>query len=444
MKKIPVVMCIDVEPDERQLDPGSQKDWVGFEQTYEFFSKLRPRLEAATGSPVHFSWFLRMDPQIATTYGSASWVVTRYQPLIQEIKRAGDAIGLHTHTWRWNERLNKWTVDLANRQWIEFCLRMGFDSFRKSLDQSCLYFRFGDRWMDNSALSLIEKLGARFDLTLEPGQIGGDLDEVFTGEFLDYSPVPHRPYRPSKTEFRTPGSFLKRRLWIIPLSVGRADWLPTPSGEVAPNACPSDLSFQVGTKRSAAPYPTILPADGSYEGCFDRADSAFISGWAYDKNRPDVPIDVEIYEGDRPLTRATAATFRQDLLIAGKGDGRHSFNVPTPRWLKDGKAHSIQVKIAGTGFCLNNSPKELISHQTSGQEYLTLNLTSNPWSLCRIVNTLLTDSDSSHLSLLVRSDVSIHPDQQSHLDQTLSYILNHPLIGQLVFETPSEMIRRVC
>jgi hypothetical protein len=185
MKKIPVVMCIDVEPDERQVVRGVQNDWRGFELTYEFFCKLRHHLEAATKSPVHFSWFFRMDPQIATAYGSASWVVKRYPSLIEGIRRAGDAIGLHNHAWRWNESLNKWTVDFANQDWIEYCLRMGFESFRTSLNERCVYFRFGDRWMNNPTIRLIEKLGARFDLTLEPGQKGGDLDDPFTGTFLD-------------------------------------------------------------------------------------------------------------------------------------------------------------------------------------------------------------------------------------------------------------------
>lgn len=443
MKKIPVVMCIDVEPDERLIDPSVQKDWSGFEVTYELFSKLRPRLEAATGSPVHFSWFFRMDPQIASTYGSASWVVRRYHSLIKGIRRSGDAIGLHAHPWRWNESLNKWIVDLASQEWINSCLRMGFESFRESLSEPCLYFRFGDHWMNNTTLRLIEKLGARFDLTLEPGQKGGHIDEPFTGDFLDYSQVPQRPYRPSRTDFRKPGSYLRRRLWIIPLSAGRSDWPAILSSQVEMKACSKNINPQVESALPRRSGSTPHPPNGMYEGYLDRTDREFISGWAYDKSRPEIPIEVEIYEGDQPLTTAIAATFRADLQAAGKGDGKHSFNVPVPTWLKDGKPHSIQVKVAGTNFDLNNSPKELTRCETNGDEYLTLNLAFNPWSLCRIVDTLLTASESPYLALVVRSDVSIHPDQHSHLDQTVNYILSHPLIGRLAFETPAEMIRRV-
>ena len=69
--KIPVVICLDVEPDERVFDPLSRPDWQGFERTWEYFSNFRPHLEHATGSPAHFSWFFRMDPQVEYVYGSA-------------------------------------------------------------------------------------------------------------------------------------------------------------------------------------------------------------------------------------------------------------------------------------------------------------------------------------------------------------------------------------
>lgn len=227
------------------------------------------------------------------------------------------------------------------------------------------------------------------------------------------------------------------------MSTGRADWPAISSGQVKPRACPRNLNPQVGSAVPRDSGSEAHPPDGTYEGYLDRTDGQFISGWAYHKGRPEMPIEVEIYEGDRPLTTALAATFRQDLLAAGKGDGKHCFNVPAPTWLKDGKPHSIQVKVAGTNFYLNNSPKELTCYEANGEEYLTLNLGFNPWSLCRIINALLTSSDNPYLNLVVRSDVPIHPDQRSHLDQTVNHILTHPMIGQMAFDTPAEMIRRI-
>jgi len=48
-RRIPILICIDVEPNERKLDPQVRVDWTGFEKSYEFFSELRPRLEMVTG-----------------------------------------------------------------------------------------------------------------------------------------------------------------------------------------------------------------------------------------------------------------------------------------------------------------------------------------------------------------------------------------------------------
>lgn len=120
MKKIPMLICIDVEPDERTLAARARPDWTGFEESYEIFGRLRQRLEIATGSPPYFSWFLRMDPQITHTCGSAHWVVTRYPRLIENLHAAGDELGLHTHAWRWDEHSQGWIADFGDQNWISW------------------------------------------------------------------------------------------------------------------------------------------------------------------------------------------------------------------------------------------------------------------------------------------------------------------------------------
>jgi hypothetical protein len=113
MKNIAVLVCIDVEPDEREIHAMVPKDWDGFEKTVEFFNALRPRLIRATNSPVRFCWFLRMDPQIGQTYGDPLWAARRYRAVIDQLKASGDAFGVHTHAWRWDSKLCKWIADHA-------------------------------------------------------------------------------------------------------------------------------------------------------------------------------------------------------------------------------------------------------------------------------------------------------------------------------------------
>jgi hypothetical protein len=256
-RKIPIILCIDVEPLEREIDRVVAKDWDGVEETFRFLSDVRPALAAATGAPVKFSWFFRMDPQIADTYGDPSWVVRRYGKIIEQLERAEDEFGLHTHAWRWDERFKRWVVDHADQEWVEHCLRMSFEAYRRAFGRSCYSFRFGDHWMNNATIDLLESLGVRFDLTVEPGMKPAPalvLKELHTGSLPDYTVTPRRPYRPAREDFRKASATTDRRLWMIPLSTGR------PLGRFA------------GLKRAARAIGIDLRRDGDVHPlnlCFD-------------------------------------------------------------------------------------------------------------------------------------------------------------------------------
>jgi hypothetical protein len=223
MKNIPIVMCIDVEPKEREIDSDIAKDWAGFEETVHFFSDLRLRLEQATGSSARFSWFFRMDPQVEHTYGVPWWVVLRYPETVKRLETAGDDLGLHTHPWRWDRGLDKWVIDQCDQDWIDQCVRTSFAAFRHVFRRDCHSFRFGDRWMNNETVDLLDSLGVKFDLTLEPGRYKTPvLKESHTGSLPDYRAVPTWPYRPARDDFRKRGGKTARQLWVVPLSTGRS------------------------------------------------------------------------------------------------------------------------------------------------------------------------------------------------------------------------------
>jgi hypothetical protein len=224
MRKIPVIICIDVEPDEREIDSAIPKDWEGFEESLKFFGNLRPRLEGATGARVSFSWFFRMDPQIEHTYGLSWWVVKRYGEAIEQLKLAGDEIGLHAHAWRWDAGRLKWVIDHGDQEWINHCLHTSFEAYRRAFGRHCLSFRFGDHWMNNETMALLESLGVKFDLTVEPGnraRPGLHPRELHTGSLPDYMATPTWPYRPSRRDFRKHSPAQGRELWAIPLSTDK-------------------------------------------------------------------------------------------------------------------------------------------------------------------------------------------------------------------------------
>lgn len=52
-----------------------------------------------------------------------------------------------------------------------------------------------------------------------------------------------------------------------------------------------------------------------------------ISGWAWDQARPNEPVEVEIWLGERLIATTTADRERPDLKRNGVGDGRHAFQL---------------------------------------------------------------------------------------------------------------------
>jgi len=223
-QEIPIIMCVDVEPDDFFLDRSKPLPWKGYEKCYEIFPELRSMLEAGTGSPVHFNWFYRMDPQVAETYGSPDWVIRNYPRFIETFIKAGDELGLHQHGYRWEENAHKWIVDHGNQKWIDHCIEMGFETFKRLFSKTCKSFRFGASWINGPSLNTIEKLGGEFDLSIEPNYKPNSIfheTEVYTGRYENFDHIPRHPYRRSKNDFRKEDKSAVNGLFIIPLSTGK-------------------------------------------------------------------------------------------------------------------------------------------------------------------------------------------------------------------------------
>lgn len=222
---LPVIVCIDVEPDGPVTGRDCQPPWRGYEKARDFFSGMRPQIKAATGSSAHFSWFYRMDPQIAGIYGSGDWPVSAYPQYVREFEHSGDAIGLHTHLYRFETERSIWLNDNADPDWVRHCIDFSWRCFDKALNRCACLHRFGDRFLDSTALAALERAGCRCDLTPEPGfaeQPGSELAQLTTGALPDMRGVPHQPYRPSAHCFKQPAASGQGGLWLLPLSTGLA------------------------------------------------------------------------------------------------------------------------------------------------------------------------------------------------------------------------------
>jgi hypothetical protein len=101
------------------------------------------------------------------------------------------------------------------------------------------------------------------------------------------------------------------------------------------------------------------PEEGTFEGSLDKVSAEEIGGWAWDSSQPDVPIKVDIFDGNKKLETVVADIFRGDLVKEKKGNGKHGFSYAPPDSLKDGKSHTIRAKVSGTNQELSSSPMPL-------------------------------------------------------------------------------------
>ena len=101
---------------------------------------------------------------------------------------------------------------------------------------------------------------------------------------------------------------------------------------------------------------TAVPNAPKLVGTLDAVDCQSIRGWAWDADAPDVPINVELYDGENLLATISADRLRDDLQKSNKGNGKHGFVFETPASMKDGKPHSIRAKFAPTKVELAKSP----------------------------------------------------------------------------------------
>jgi hypothetical protein len=97
----------------------------------------------------------------------------------------------------------------------------------------------------------------------------------------------------------------------------------------------------------------------SYEGFVDGADCNQIWGWAWNRSKPNQAVTVSIFAGSTLLANVQANVFRQDLLNADKGNGKHAFVFNVPESIKNGLAQSISVRITGTSTQLGSSPRTI-------------------------------------------------------------------------------------
>lgn len=220
-KPLPLVLCVDVEPDARHVDPGDPA-WTGFERLLGQVDGLRERIAEITNAPTPITWFIRADPQVAEVHGDAGWAFRHYAAEVESLLAAGDEVAIHPHCWR-RDTDGEWVVDHGDAGWVEHCFETAVTAFRDAFGTPPRSSRGGDRYLDDGAVALLERHGVSADVTVEPrmrAATGVAEGERTTGSLPDYSGAPESIYRPAAGDFLKPGDRSARRIAMIPLTAG--------------------------------------------------------------------------------------------------------------------------------------------------------------------------------------------------------------------------------
>jgi phytanoyl-CoA hydroxylase len=107
-----------------------------------------------------------------------------------------------------------------------------------------------------------------------------------------------------------------------------------------------------------------------FEGYVDRIEDGWVAGWAFCSFSPDEPVDVQLSLDGTVIGTWTADLYRPDLEAAGKGNGRHAFEIALGPHLAEGATRELAVVFAESGEPLIGSPRTIASsrNQTPAAE----------------------------------------------------------------------------
>jgi len=210
MPTLPVAMVVDVDPDWRSAGQSSraysgEMKWDGLGRGVPLLLDSLAGIRDADGSPVRFTWLLRSDEQMASTYGDSAYLADEFADFWRRRREAGDEIGWHPHTWRYSETEHLWYQEHTDEDWVRECLREGWTSLARRFPIRAA--KAGWTYHDNQTMRTFAELGVKVDLSALPGMahhgsVPGTSHPL--GDY-DWSRAPQEPYHPRSDDYQVPG-----------------------------------------------------------------------------------------------------------------------------------------------------------------------------------------------------------------------------------------------
>ena len=147
----------------------------------------------------------------------------------------------------------------------------------------------------------------------------------------------------------------------VRISGSDIDLRQTPHTVLIPVSAPETASPKPAPPSASSPE---VASGAKEDGVHDQVDGnlagQLTAGWAWDPSRPDTPISVNIYDGDKLIATVLADTPHEGLAKVGIGNGKHVFTYRYPPSMHDGKEHTIRVRISGSNINLRRTPRKVV------------------------------------------------------------------------------------
>jgi hypothetical protein len=138
-------------------------------------------------------------------------------------------------------------------------------------------------------------------------------------------------------------------------------------------------------------------------GNIDLDHRGVIGGWVFDRDYPDLPLDLEIYVDGRRVATIPTGRRRPDVEIISSQAGTSGFEFAIPPYLCDGKLHLITIVDSETSVALPGCPFAYELGHPSAETYRCFSLNDEHPSLLDIQD-LTGNHPESHAALSLFAD----------------------------------------
>ncbi|MCP3958319.1 MAG: hypothetical protein GY719_10750 [bacterium] len=185
--------------------------WHGLSSIRPLAAELEARQADLGGLRVPITWFIRVDGQLRSNFGTSLHLVWTFEELWQEALSAGDELAWHPHLYHQPSpgQMPQLLTDPGKSR--EELLRLWEDLAEAPFVPTA--FRNGEGWHTTATYETVEHLGMSCDSTSLPGISGS------AGHPKNWIGAPNQPYFPDDADLRRPGTV--RPLIQVPMTTWR-------------------------------------------------------------------------------------------------------------------------------------------------------------------------------------------------------------------------------